>query len=582
MEELIHQSPAMASLLEQTLEARSAYRKVPHTYLPWLMPRCTVKVLMVADGFIDFSKHDFGLSTFLDTIINEGLFYVNFQITLAHLRNDASDEQMAVGTAGIANRITGFVFDNPAHFSSTMYDEVFMFAAETYFHNSSYSTREGSPAQYPAERLGNAEYAAISAFMDGGGGVFATGDHGAFGKGMCYEMKRVRNMRYWDSTNGDPEIDEVSMSGARRNDTNQLGHDDLSQFDDQSDDVPQTIQPKLYRTRYHHLCKKAYPHPLLCGPNGIIRVLPDHPHEGECIVPPSLTLTYPYDNTVEYPVVSGTTYRVSPEIIATSVVPSGNTAGSKTPTVFQRFGAICAYNGHKVGVGRVVTDATWHHFININLVGEESYPPENPKSLGFLISRQGMVHLNNIKAYYLNIAVWMARASNQNCFRKRFCWKLLHHSRVVEAVTVNPNVSLSQASDDLLYTIGLHARDVLHKLIKPCATHRFMLDLLGNSEQEFAAMLDPWDVDPSAPEPSMLKWVDPSPLLDIALGAAILGLRNEFPHPSSTAAAAFSNASVDSTFTYADTGTGSGLGAFEKEVGSFAEIFNNRSGSLKL
>jgi hypothetical protein len=577
MEELIHQSPALTSLLEKTLEARNAYTLTPGTYLPWLLPRCTVKVLMVADGFIDFSQHDFGLSTFLDTIINDGLFYVNFQITLAHLRNDASDEEMAVGTAGIHNRITGFVFDNPAHFSATMYDEVFMFASETYFHYPSYSTRDANHTQYPALRLGNAEYTAISAFMDGGGGVFATGDHGALGKGMCYEMKRVRNMRYWDSTNPDPEIDEVSMSGARRNDTNQLGHNDLSEFDDQSDDVPQTIQPKLYRTRFLRHCRKPWPHFLLCGPNGIIRVLPDHPHEGECIVPSDLTLTYSYDSSVEYPVVPGTTWRLSPEVIATSVVHAGMTAGFKTPTVFQRFGAISAYNGHKAGVGRVVTDATWHHFININLVGEESYPPENPKSLGFLYSREGMKHLENIKAYFKNIAVWLARPSLQNCFRKRFCWKLLHHSRVIEAVTVNPNIPLAQASDALLYTIGAHARDILHKLIRPCHTHRFMLDLLASSASDFADMLDPWDVAPGTPEPAVLGWVDPSPVLDLALGAAILGLRNAYPHPTPAAANTYSASLVDSAFTYADTGSDKGLTSFEAELDEFINMFKGRS-----
>lgn len=568
----------MQSLLEKTLEERTAFRTVPHTYLPWLLPRCTVKVLMVADGFIDFSKHNFGLATFLDTIINDGLFYVNFQITLAHLRNDATDEEMAVGTPGIANRITGFVFDNPAHFTPTLYDEVFMFASDTFYHYSSYSTRNGNHTQYPANRLGDAELVNISTFLDGGGGLFATGDHGSLGKGMCNEVKRIRNMRYWDSTNSNPNLDEVSMAGPRRNDTNHIGHDNSTDFDDQSDDIPQTIQPKMYRTRYHHHCKGAYPHPLLCGPRGVIRVLPDHPHEGECIVPPNLTLNYPYDNTVEYPYVSGGGYRQSPEIVATSIVPAGNTASGKIPTEFQRFGAICAYNGHKAGVGRVVTDATWHHFININLVGDEYYPPSNPKSLGFLASPEGMIHLSNIKAYFLNIAVWLARPTNQVCFRRRYCWKLLYHDRVIEAVTVDANVNLAQASDDLLHTIGAHARDVLYKHLKPCFTHRFMLDLLANSEPEYAAMLDPWDVAPNTSEPSLLKWVDPSPLLDIVLGAAIVGLRNEFPHPTTTAATAFSNATVDTTLTYADTGTSNAMAALTSEVGDFWEKLNNRGG----
>ncbi len=568
----------MKSLLEQTMERRAAFRADPELYFPWIMKRCTVRILLVADSFIDFSTHDFGLSTFLDTLINDGLFYVKFDITLAHLRNDATDDEMAVGTPGVVNRITGFVFDNPAHFTPTMYDEVFLFAAETYFHFGSYSTRFGNPGTYPADRLGNQELVNLSAFMDGGGGVFATGDHGALGKGIGNEVKRIRNMRYWDSTSNDFNLDEVSMSGPRRNDTNHIGHNATQEFDDQSDDIPQTIQPRLYRTRFHHYCRGFYPHPLLCGPNGIIRVLPDHPHEGECIVPSDLTLTYPYDNSVEYPNVTGGTYRISPEIVATSVVPSGNTAGFKSPTVFQRFGAICAYDGHRAGVGRATTDATWHHFININLVGAEGYPPSDPKSMGFLATPQGMVHLNNIKAYFRNIALWLARPSNQACFRRRMCWKLIYQERVIEAVTVNPNVQLQSASSELIYSIGSHARDVLHKLVRPCLTYRIMLDFLQEYRPDFATLLDPWSADSGGEDGGRLNWVDPSPLLDMALGAAIVGLRSANPHPSESTAEAYRLATVDISMAQAEIGVNNGLDSMSEAIKEIAQMLGGKRG----
>lgn len=33
------------------------------------------------------------------------------------------------------------------------------------------------------------------------------------------------------------------------------------------------------------------------------------------------------------------------------------------------FGLVSAYDGHPAGVGRITCDSTWHHFINVNLIG---------------------------------------------------------------------------------------------------------------------------------------------------------------------------------------------------------------------
>ena len=65
---------------------------------------------------------------------------------------------------------------------------------------------------------------------------------------------------------------EVSMTGPRRNDTNELGHDPGSQFSDQSDDVPQSLDVVLYSTFIGALRAARYPHPLLCGRTGRIDV----------------------------------------------------------------------------------------------------------------------------------------------------------------------------------------------------------------------------------------------------------------------------------------------------------------------
>jgi hypothetical protein len=72
------------------------------------------------------------------------------------------------------------------------------------------------------------------------------------------------------------------------------------------------------------------------------------------------------------------------------------------------FIAICAYDGQMANVGRVVTDATWHHFVNINI----------KPGMSALAGRD----LADIKQYYANLATWLMPKKVRFCFR--FPWIL--------------------------------------------------------------------------------------------------------------------------------------------------------------
>jgi hypothetical protein len=520
-------------LLDQVLERGELYRRDPHKLFPWLLRPCRVKVLLVTDGGLDFSPRDFGLSTFVSVLQQAARHYVEFELTLAHLQEGVPDDAVMQGAPGIARSIKGFRFDEPTHFTPTMYDQVWLFGIETNFHSPAYQHRSAAQSPYPADRLSDAELRNLSEFMNQGGGLFATGDHGLLGRCLCGSVSRVRSMRLWASTSGDPAIDEVSMSGLRRNDTNRIGRDAGTQFDDQSDDVPQEIQPTLYRRQISPFFVARYPHPLLCGPEGIINVLPDHPHEGECVVPADLSQTYPIDGSPEYPPATVGGGAVAPEIIAQSSVPAGNdSAGTKQATQAHSFGAICAYDGHRAGVGRVVTDATWHHFININLIGVAGLPDDSVKGRGFLASPEGEAHFENIKTYYRNIAVWISPASSHRCFRRKLLWGLLYQHRVMEAVLTTPELSLQRANVSLLYEIGVHARDVLGWAASRCQTEQLIIDLVWPTVPELIPELDPWQPPIPEPDPPPLPWVDPTPLLSIALGGALVALREVFPFPA--------------------------------------------------
>lgn len=198
--------PMHRRLLEANWRRRLDFQIDPSRIYPW-WSRCTVRVLLVTDGGLDFGRGDFGLSAFVSILLNDAPARVRFELTLAHLGSSVSDAAVMKGEPGIARSIKGFRFDEPGHFAADMYDEVWLFGIETNYQQDFYAERRANPTRYPAARLGDAELARLGEFMnrraaDGsptGGGVFATGDHGALGRALCGSLMRVRSMRHWDS-----------------------------------------------------------------------------------------------------------------------------------------------------------------------------------------------------------------------------------------------------------------------------------------------------------------------------------------------------------------------------------------------
>lgn len=267
-------------------------------------------------------------------------------------------------------------------------------------------------------RTSDSELAVLSRWMDErDGGVFATGDHAHLGAVMSGRIPRVRTMRKWMIADNPP-----TFRGPRRYDTNQpkvLGDTATMILDDnQGDEVPQPvnlvpehiISDSIVKTRFE-------PHPIMCAGNlGPIDVFPDHQHEGEIIEDADVVVTQPISfsetdmagninsySAPEYPNSSGTQTR--PRIIAR--------AGPVTtpPYTFQKglhstrqFGMVGVYDGHKEGVGRVVVDSTWHHWLDINLRGFAA----DPSSTNYA----------KIKTYFRNIGLWLSgRLSHRRIYR---------------------------------------------------------------------------------------------------------------------------------------------------------------------
>ncbi|WP_062357915.1 hypothetical protein [Pseudoxanthomonas mexicana] len=214
----------------------------------------------------------------------------------------------------------------------------------------------------------------------------------------------------------------------------------------------------------------------------------------------------------------------------------GGTRSGKDPTHSQTFGGICAYDGHRAGIGRVVADATWHHFVNVNLVGlfnDSGLAPGHVWRNGFLSSASGQTHFEEIKSYYRNLAVWLSRPERIRCMNSRLYWTLLWDERVMEAVLTTTDIPLAKLDLGSIRLIGQHARDVLGRFAGRCQGVRLALDLLYERLPPLIPDIDPW-----WPEPGPLhekfdgvEWLDGTQLFDIAIGSALVALREAFPSP---------------------------------------------------
>jgi hypothetical protein len=358
------------------------FAKLEPTLVQSLYKECTPKILVVTDGLSFNAASGFGLTQFVTTLATSTIHGMTPQVVTK------------VRSAG------GFRFDDAAEgILKSRYDVVFIlgiYGAGT-------------------DPLSAAEKDAIATFMQAGGGVFATGDHQDLGASMSMDIPRVRSMRLW--TAGTPHV-----SNQTRISTNVAGSNELEDFSDQSDQLPQNLFPN-FRTDAGNpggLGRPGRAHPLLqltatpSVANPVIEVFPDHPHEGECVVPSNLATTFALagSNVEEWPTAPGGA-RVAPEAVAYSMSHgSGFTSGSKDALTPRAFIAICAYDGQRANVGRVATDATWHHFVNINLDGTGS-------GLLGLQSAPGVdgPALARVRQYYRNLATWLMPKNTRRCLR---------------------------------------------------------------------------------------------------------------------------------------------------------------------
>lgn len=416
--------------------------------------RPKVKILIVTDGSGAFDdSSSFGLGTVINEMKNDPWWWVKFEITTAHRRNNFS-----ASSADHQN----FRFDSPPVALSN-FDQIWLFGVE--------GRGSSGQAATPANNISAAEVTEIRKFMDNGGGIFATGDHFALGECLCADIPRVRKMRRWEP--GGPVGTPPNPTGSGRYDTCRIGSTPGYQFDDQEDNTPQPIYPTHYYDpwSYSPFQQKWRPHPVLCGRAGIVDVLPDHMHENRIPMPNQGAVNSAPD---EWP--GGLAHDV---IAKARVIPHTNTDGfgyASGPAAEEglaegEFGVLGAYDGHKQDVGRIVTDATWHHWFNINLRGFDT----------------SSAHYDEIRNYFWNVGLWLSPKTKQS---------QLFHAAVYGLVWLGPILELGPKVD-LVY-LGFTGIDAIGRRVSRCVATEW---ILGQFPLELQRELEPIPKIPNPPDP---------------------------------------------------------------------------------
>jgi len=385
--------PDVIDYLDLTDQARLTVHKLPD-----LIFGSRVRILVVVDTRISITTADgFGVARVIRLLRETSIGCTSFRVDIARRSVAPFVDNGTVGPEEA--RFEGFRFDSELNNAPVLnrYDEVFLFGFKPGNDAGPDNNIENGVNAFPAT---DPELAVLTGWMNGGGGVFATGDHDYLGASMCYRIPRVGTMRRWTNAQGVPPID-----GVTRLDTNQpvtaaqqAGTASIPNSVE-GDAKPQPIEWVPERSYRIGFIRYTQPHQLLCHPtHGPIDVMPDHPHEGHCIEQADIdgTATLPFaGNAAEYPPdVSGDPHL--PKIIAYGrVVPDPPFMHQKGDVNAKRFPMISAYDGHEVSVGRVVSDSTWHHWFDMNVLGLEGAASKT--------------NWEKVSRYFLNVARWLDR-----------------------------------------------------------------------------------------------------------------------------------------------------------------------------
>jgi hypothetical protein len=471
--------------------------------------RPPIRLLLVTDGQLHFgpTKNGFSFTELITKGLTGGINpWPRLEITTARRLDDDDCEPNC--TPNQCFRFDGELFKNGK------FDEVWLFG-------------QLEERDCP---LDPSEVKAVLDFMDAGGGVFATGDHWSLGAAMCGQLPRVGSMRKWYYEDAPSlELKAPGKEDTTRLDTLREGRDLGFQMDDQSDNLPQEIRPKFFLNPGG---QGAKPHPLLADRCGFaITVLPDHMHEGECMVPSNLERTFEFGGKRfdEYPAAPDTDpkLRVSPQVVAISTSASGYilSAAEVLPVEPKCFASIVAYWGDQVNVGRVAVDSSFHHFLDINLRGTGA---NNPAKVGYYDCHGNPTKdYESFKQYYRNMVGWLCAPQARAEMYRGLLFELRFNTFLIEELTPTPEPTIT----DYLYA-GAVTRKVITERFSEAEVVQCCLALVSEMPPEkklaIEGLINPW-----LPSPLRLSELDlivnPEFVTNLLLGAPMVKIATELP-----------------------------------------------------
>jgi len=390
-----------------------------------------LKILIVYDGRVDtsFEPNEFGLGPVIRNLTFWLNRWVRVIVSVVNRDVDSTPTQYPVISTWRAAVGPTFRFDQPG-FNLDDYDQIWLFGDRP----AGADDDPDNDADIATYALTDNELRVIADWMDRGGGVFATGDHGILGASLASRIPRVRKMRRWTHAQAVPRSYGRTMHQTYNIRKGQ------PPGDPEMDAHPQPLY--LVNQAGFELAERV-PHPLLCGLDGPIDRFPDHMHEGAVFEDDEVSLDdlldIPGYGGVEFPIAqpdpSAPPFRPVPRVIAHVVTTYG------TPKAFP---ALAVWDGDPVGRGRIVVDSTWHHWFSMNVLpfAEDNAPV-----------------WDDLQQFQRNVAVWLATPEQRRAMLITTIW---------DAIITAPPMRFIRALP--LKQVGVRALDVLGRDAPHCVT----------------------------------------------------------------------------------------------------------------
>ena len=396
----------------------------------------TIKILIYTDDpqialTEDFGQF-FGLGSMKERLLAHGPTFANLKIEWFSRNPDAESHA--------TNKLDAIL--EAAASKGEPYDEIWFFGLHQSSTNSfSLLARRGGPES----ELNESEVAALTEWMKirengGGGGVLMTGDHSnenpqrvppgangnyadtaasaeflGLGRALGHSVPRAGELRKWEGPPTYHSADSFSTICA-------------GGF--QTDRVPQQLELRSVNADGEP-DPNGQPHPLFFYKDTrFIEVFPDHAHEGAVVTPEVLAPeVWPSDPSGR---------QIKPHVVAL-----GRDARKRDP-----LNIVATYNGDLTGVGRIVADSTWHHYMNLNLRGFPHPAADGTPS-------------DQIGQFYGNLAVWLAPKHKREAMARLMFWELARYTLLLEE------------QQDVEST-GASAQSVLARCASPCEVNELI------------------------------------------------------------------------------------------------------------